>query len=129
MGAAPRYSKVMQNSYRSKSLTILMYNILPELHQSSSLLRKLNAKISILFLYFLLFSSFFLSSFPSCITQKVYGTYKRSICQTTALLSEIFLFLVRAACELKSMSYCPKHASQWLSYMPFCAYLHVQLEN
>ena len=29
----------------------------------------------------------------------------------TALLSEIFLFLVRAACKLRSMSYGPKHTS------------------
>ena len=50
-----------------------------------------------------------------------------------ALLSEIFLYLVRAAWELRSTRYGPKHALWWLSYMPFCAYMYmysqVQLEN
>ena len=30
-------------------------------------------------------------------------------------------FLVRAACELRSMSYRPNHTSRWLSCMPLCA--------
>ena len=79
-------------------------------------------KIVIFFLsFFLSSSSFFLSSFPSHKTQKVYGIYEQSAHQTTALLSEILLFLVRAACELRSMSYGYKHISRVLSYMPFCA--------
>ena len=41
-----------------------------------------------------------LLSFPSSLTQKLYGVYKSSVHQMTALLSEIFLLLVRAACEL-----------------------------
>ena len=61
----------------------------------------------ILILFFFLSSSFFLSSLPSSITQNVYGVYERSTHQTNALLSEIFLFLVRASCELRSMSYGP----------------------
>ena len=40
--------------------------------------------------------SFFFPSFTSHITQKLYGVYRRSVQQTTALLYEIFLFLVRA---------------------------------
>ena len=38
-------------------------------------------------------------SFLSCITSNVYGVYEQSMHQTTALLSEIFLFFVRGACE------------------------------
>ena len=59
-------------------------------------------------------------------SSKLYGVYKRSAHQTTALLSEIILSLVRAACMLRSASYGSKHVSQSLSYMPFCAYLHTQ---
>ena len=66
------------------------------------------------------FLSFFLSSFPSSITQKLCGVYERSAHQTN-VPSEIFLFFVRAACELRSTSYGPKHASRWLSCTPFCA--------
>ena len=44
---------------------------------------------------------------------------KQSTDQTNALLSEIFLFLVRAACKLRLASYGPKHTSQWFSFMPF----------
>ena len=56
---------------------------------------------------FVLLLSFFhlSSSFPSHITQKVYGVYKWSAYQTTALLPEIILFFIRAACELRSVSY------------------------
>ena len=60
-----------------------------------------------------------LSSFPSSITQKVYSVFELSGHQTNALLSEIFIFLVTAACELRSMSYDPTHASLWLSDIPF----------
>ena len=42
-----------------------------------------------------------------------------------ALLSEIFLDWVKAACELRSMNYGSKHASQSLSDTPLCAcYTH-----
>ena len=47
------------------------------------------------FVLFFLLSS---SSFPLCITQKIHGVCKCSAQQTTTLLPEIFLFLVRAAC-------------------------------
>ena len=52
------------------------------------------------------FLSFFLllSSFPRSITQKVYSVYKQSTHQTDALLSEIFLFLVRAVCKLSCVT-------------------------
>ena len=78
-----------------------MQNIAPESHDFSSVSRKLNAKVLILLLFF-----FFLS-FPSSITQKVYSIHEQSTHQTNALLSEIFLFLVRAACMLRSTSYGP----------------------
>ena len=59
-------------------------------------------------LFFFLFLSFFLSScLPSPITQKVFSVYERSGHQTTALSSKIFLFLGRAACELRSTSLAP----------------------
>ena len=61
-----------------------------------------------------------LSSFPSSITQKVYCVFELSGHQTNALLSEILIFLVTAAYELRSMSNDPKHASLWLSDIPFC---------
>ena len=68
---------------------------------------------------------FFFLSFPLHITQKLCGVYKRSAHQTNALLSDIFLFLVRAACELRSASYGSKHTSQSLSDKPFvCTYMH-----
>ena len=63
------------------------------------------------------FLSFFLSSFPSRITQKVYSVYERSAHQTNAILSKIFLFLVRAVCELRATSYVPKRTSRWFSYI------------
>ena len=84
-------------------------------------LTKSNVKILTLF--------FFLSSIPSHITQKAYGVYKQFTQRTTALLSEIFLFLVRGACEPRSASYSPKHTSWSLSDTSFCAHLHAQLEN
>ena len=78
-------------------------------------------------------SSFFffvlLSSCSSSITQKVYNVHERFTHQMNALLSEIFLFLVRVACELRSLSYNPKQASRWLFCTPFCAYLHAKLDN
>ena len=66
--------------------------------------------------------------FSFCITPKVYGVFERSTHQMTALLSKIFLLLVRATCELRSMSYVPKHILQWLCHMPFCVYLYTQTE-
>ena len=47
-------------------------------------------------------------SFPSYITQKLYSVYKRSAYQTTALLSEIFLF-----CSL----------------FPICPFVHTYMHN
>ena len=47
----------------------------------------------------------------------------------TAFLTEIFLFLVIAACKQRSTSYVPKRTSRRLFCTPFCAYLHPQLEN
>ena len=41
------------------------------------------------------------------------------VCSDLALLSDILLFLVRTACEVRSTSYGLKHASQWLSCTPF----------
>ena len=92
------YRKTLTPS-RSKPLAtcILMQSIAPEFYDFSSQLRKLNAKISILF--------FFLSFFFSIKhNSKVYSVYKRSTHQMNALLSKIFLFLDRAGCELRSTS-------------------------
>ena len=44
----------------------------------------------------------------------------------TTLLSEIFLFLVRAACYVRSMSYGPKHMLQWFS---ICHFVHNYTHN
>ena len=79
-------------------------------------------------LFFVFFLSFLLS-FCSCIAQKLYSIYKWSACQMIALLSEIFLFLVRAACELRLASYFSKHALQSPSDTPFCAYLYAQFQT
>ena len=68
------------------------------------------------------FSSFFLCSFSSCIIQRRYGIYQQSAHQTTDHLWEIFLFLVRGACELRLASYGSKHMTQTCSYISFCAY-------
>ena len=68
-------------------------------------------------------SSFFFF-FSLMHNSKVYSIYVQSGHQTTALLSKIFLFLVRAACELRSASYGPKRTSHRLSCTPFCAYMH-----
>ena len=80
-----------------------------------------NMKIPILF--------FFLLSFPTHITQTLCGVYGWSAHQMTALLSEMCLFWVRGACELRSASYGLKHASRFLCDTPFCAYIHTQLKN
>ena len=92
-----------------------MQNIAPDSNGFYALSRKSNTNISILFLFFFLFCLSSFSSFQSSITQKLYGMYGRSTHQTNVLLSAIFLFLVRAACELRPISYGPKHVSQWLS--------------
>ena len=55
---------------------------------------------------FVLLLSFF---FPLCIAQNLYGTYEQSAYQMIALLSEIVLFLARAAHELRLMSYGCEH--------------------
>ena len=62
------------------------------------------------------------SSFPSCITRKLYSVCERSMHTMNALLSKTFLFLFRAACELWLVNYSPKHASQPL---PICHFVHI----
>ena len=65
------------------------------------------------------------SSFPSHITQEVYGIYEQSPHQMTAPLSDIFLFLVRAACELRTTSYAPNmHCSSFHIHHFVCNYMH-----
>ena len=54
-------------------------------------------------LFLFIFLCFFI--FLSCITQEHYGVCEQSAHQTPALQFEIFLFLVRAACELRSITY------------------------
>ena len=71
---------------------------------------------------FYLVLSFFLSFlllFPYTYTcnSKVYDLYEQSSHQTTALLSEMILFLIRAACELRLASYGSKRMSQTLFYV------------
>ena len=98
-----------------------MSNTAAEFHYFSSQLRKSNVKVSILFFFFLLLSFFFSIMHNS----KVYGIYKRSTHQTTALLQEIFLFLVMAACKLRWTSYGPKHVLRWFPRCLFvCNYTH-----
>ena len=57
----------------------------------------------------ILFFCFLLSSFCSSLTEKLYSVYERSAHQMIALLSEVILFLARAACKLRSVSYGSKH--------------------
>ena len=64
-----------------------------------------------------------LSSYSSCINQEVKGVYEQSAYQMTALLSEIFLFLVRAACELRSASYGSKRVTDSFLYAILCVLL------
>ena len=74
-------------------------------------------------------------SFCLCITQKLYNVqvYELhvhvSVYQTTPLLPEVFLFLLRAASQPRSMSYASKHAPQSLSDTPFCVQLHTELKT
>ena len=76
--------------------------------------------------YFLSFSSspffffFFFFFFFSIMhnSQNIWRIQKCSTHQMNALLSKIFLFLVRALCELRLTSYGSKHVSWWLSYTP-----------
>ena len=56
---------------------------------------------------------------------KKYGVYKWSAHQMNVLLSDIFLFLVRAACELRLTSYCPKqHRGGFPIHHCVCNYMH-----
>ena len=74
--------------------------------------------------------SFFLSFFSFMHNSKtVWDIYEQLAHQKTALLSDIVLFWVRAACELRSASYGSKHTSRFLSGTQFCAYIHAQLKN
>ena len=119
-----RYSNVKYTLYMYRTpfwtfpIPSLMLNIPPELHYSTSQLRKLKMKILILF-FFLLFFFFLVFPHAYLVTQKLHGVYKRSVHQTTALLSAICLFWVRTACDLRPRRYGPKHASWSLSHMPF----------
>ena len=80
-----------------------------------------NSACSFLSFFFL---SFFLLSFFFSLTHNPKTLWHVSVncTPTTALLSEIFLFSVRAACEVRSASYVYKHTSQSLSYTPFVHY-------
>ena len=53
------------------------------------------------------------------ITQKLQVVYGHPAYRITALLSEMPIFWVRAACEIRLVSYGYKHASQSLSNKPF----------
>ena len=59
-----------------------------------------------------------LLSFSSRITQKLYGIYKCSAYQTTALLLDMCLSWFRAVCEIRQVS-----------YIPFCALLGTLLRK
>ena len=96
-----------------KALAILIANIAPKSHDLSQS-PKLNMKISILF---------FLSR-SSSITQKVYSVYGWSTHQMNVLLSEIFLFLVRAACEPRSTRYGPKRVAVAFLYAILCVIMY-----
>ena len=64
------------------------------------------------------FSFFFLSFFFSLmLNSRSIRRNEWSAHQTTALQSEIFLFFVRAECELKSMSYGPKHVLCMVAFL------------
>ena len=47
----------------------------------------------------------------------------------TALLLEIFLFLFKATCELRLVSYSPQNASRSLSNKAFCAYMYFKYNS
>ena len=124
-----------------------MSNIAAEFHYFSSQLRKSNAKMMILFFFFL---SFFLSSFlfikhdskgvqcirtilapNECSTIRDLPFFVRAACklrstsyQTIALLSKISILFIRAVCQIRSASYEPKHRAQLLFDTTFCEYLH-----
>ena len=61
-----------------------------------------------------------LLSSSSHVTQKPYGAYEYSTCQTNALLLNRCLFWVRTVCEPQLVCYYPKHTSWSLSETPFC---------
>ena len=56
------------------------------------------------------------------VTQKLKVVCRRSTYQMTALLSEIYIFCVRAECEIWIASYASKHASQSISEKQLCIY-------
>ena len=72
---------------------------------------------------------FALSFIALTCNSKLYSIYEWFAHHTGALLSRIFLYLVRAACELRLVSYGSKHVSWCLSDTPFCPYLHAQLKK
>ena len=64
------------------------------------------------------------SFFLSLIRLKNYRPYNKHLThQKTTLLSEMFLFWVKAKCKLWLVGYGFKHAWQSLSNVPFCMYL------
>ena len=80
-----------------------------------------NLDFVFLFPYILPVSFFF----SLIITQKVYSVYEKSTHQTTAQVSEICLFLVRAACDQISTSYDLKMCHSGFSIWHFmCNYMH-----
>ena len=60
------------------------------------------------------------SSLHVHVTLKPYSVYEQSAHQMTALLSEVILFLVTAACELRSVSYGSKHVTDSFLYTILC---------
>ena len=111
----------MQNCNTWNPLVILMLKNAPRV--PSILLTVKKTERENLILFFLSFFFFLMHN------SKVCNISERSANQMTALLSEIYLFLVRAACKLKSVSYGSKYTLRTFFYMPFCVYLHAQLEN
>ena len=103
-----KHSKVTQNFYKRKPLTILF---LCKIYFQSSINYPHSRENSIQKFWFCSSFFFFLSYlFSLQHNSKLHGIYKQSTHQTTTLLSEIFLFLVRAVCKLRSMSYGSKYA-------------------
>ena len=113
-------SEEMQNCYRWKSLAILMSNIPMCSPKPQLLILTLKIIEREIFDFHLLLSLLFFF-FSIKHNSKVYGVYERSTNQTNDLLSQIFLGLVRDACELRSTSYGQKNAWRWLFCTPFCA--------
>ena len=127
MGAAPRYTQ--QSNAKNLQMKTLSYSKIkytPTVPIILTTIKKIERE-NFDFVLFFFFLSFFLL-FPSHIAQKVY-IYETSAQQMTALLLETILLLVRAACELRSLSCGSIHILWTLFYIPFCAYLHSQIKK